>query len=187
MEHVALTQLWQPIVLSAFLVFVVSSIIHMVLKWHAPDYRSLANEDEVRAALRKGNPSAGEYVVPHCSDMKDMASPAMTQKYTEGPNAVLRILKTGVPNVPSSLAVWFGYSLVISLFVAYVASRTLAPGAEYMVVFRIASTLGFMSYVLGAIPESIWMGQPWKSTFKHGVDGLLYGLVTGGSFGWLWP
>jgi hypothetical protein len=89
--------------------------------------------------------------------------------------------------VPSSLAVWFGYSLVISLFVAYVASRTLAPGAEYMVVFRIASTLGFMSYVLGAIPESIWMGQPWKSTFKHGVDGLLYGLVTGGSFGWLWP
>ena len=187
MEHIALTQLWQPIVLAAFLVFLASSVIHMVLKWHAPDYKSLSNEDEVRAAIRKGNPVPGEYVLPHCSDMKEMGSPAMVQKYTEGPNAVIRIMKPGVPNMGSALSVWFGFTLVVSLFVAYIASRTLPAGSEYMVVFRITSAVGFIAYVLGAVPEAIWMGQPWRSTFKHGVDGLIYGLLTGGAFGWLWP
>ncbi|MDH4132202.1 MAG: hypothetical protein OEV95_10420, partial [Gemmatimonadota bacterium] len=115
---VSLMQLWGPIVLSAFLVFVASSVIHMVLKWHASDYRGLSNEDEVRAAIRKGSPAQGQYVLPYCSDMKEMSSAPMTQKYTEGPNAMLRIMKPGVPNMGSALGAWFGFNLVVSLFVA---------------------------------------------------------------------
>ena len=42
--------LWLPIVLSALLVFVVSAIIHMVLKYHNRDYKQLPNEVAVRAA-----------------------------------------------------------------------------------------------------------------------------------------
>lgn len=184
---VSLMQLWGPIVLSAFLVFVASSVIHMFLKWHASDYRGLSNEDEVRAAIRKGNPVQGQYVLPYCPDMKEMSSAPMTQKYTEGPNAMLRIMKPGVPNMGSALGAWFGFNLVVSLFVAYVATLALQPGADYMVVFRVTSAIGFIAYALGGIPESIWMGQPWSNAVKSAVDGLIFGLLTGGAFGWLWP
>ena len=56
--------LWLPILVSAVLVFVVSAIIHMVLKYHNSDYSPLSNEDAVRAAIRAGNPRPGLYVVP---------------------------------------------------------------------------------------------------------------------------
>jgi len=184
---VSLMQLWGPIVLSAFVVFIASSVIHMVLKWHASDYRGLANEDDVRAAIRKGNPAQGQYMLPYCSDMKAMSTPAMTQKYNEGPNAVLRVLKTGAPNMGSALGVWFGFNLVVSLFAAYIASRTLAAGAEYMTVFRITSAVGFTGYVLGGYQEAIWMGKSWSAAFKDTMDGLIYALLMGGCFGWLWP
>jgi hypothetical protein len=46
---------------------------------------------------------------------------------------------------------------------------------------------GFLAYGLGTIPESIWMGKPWKVTWKGVLDGLVYALVTAGTFGWLWP
>ena len=64
MAPVSFAQLWIPIILSAVCVFLASSLIHMVVKWHASDYRALSNEDEVRAAIRKGSPSPGQYVLP---------------------------------------------------------------------------------------------------------------------------
>ena len=39
----------------------------------------------------------------------------------------------------------------------------------------------------GAFPESIWKGQKWSITLKFVVDGVVYGIVTGVTFGWLWP
>ena len=52
-----LAQLWLPIVLSAVGVFVASSLIHMLFKWHNRDYRKLPNEDAVRAAINAGQPA----------------------------------------------------------------------------------------------------------------------------------
>jgi hypothetical protein len=40
-----LASLWLPILLAAVGVFVVSSLIHMLFKWHNRDYRKLPNED----------------------------------------------------------------------------------------------------------------------------------------------
>ena len=45
----SLADLWLPILVAAVLVFVVSSVIHMVLQYHKPDYRKLAKEEEVLA------------------------------------------------------------------------------------------------------------------------------------------
>ena len=44
--------LWLPILLSAVLVFVASSIIHMASPWHKSDYPKMPNEDGVMDALR---------------------------------------------------------------------------------------------------------------------------------------
>ena len=47
--------------------------------------------------------------------------------------------------------------------------------------------IGFLAYAAGQIPAAIWMGKPWAIAGKEVLDGLLYGLVTAGTFGWLWP
>src|SRR6266576_2451337 len=70
---VALTALWIPILLSAVIVFVASSIIHMVLPYHRSDYKKLPDEDKVTAALRSAGVTRGMYVFPYCTH-KEMKS-----------------------------------------------------------------------------------------------------------------
>src|SRR5438067_195398 len=99
----SLDQLWIPILLSAALVFVASSLIHMVFKWHNSDYHGFSNEDEVRAVIRKGNPAPGGYIVPYCADPKDMAKPEMVKKFEEGPNAFVSLMKPSKPSMTKPL------------------------------------------------------------------------------------
>ena len=72
---VSLTALWLPIVLSAIIVFVASSIIHMVLPYHRSDYQRLPDEDRVLAAIRTASVKPGMYHFPFCTH-KEMKSPA---------------------------------------------------------------------------------------------------------------
>jgi hypothetical protein len=46
---VSLVDLWLPILISAVLVFVASSVIHMLFGWHRSDFKQLASEDAVMA------------------------------------------------------------------------------------------------------------------------------------------
>lgn len=184
---VHLGSLWLPIIVSSILVFITSSIIHMVLKYHHRDYTKLPNEDAVRAAFRSGNPAPAQYIIPYCPGPKEMQTPEMIQKYTEGPVAVINLLRPGVPAMGKNLGQWFAFILVVSLIIAYVACRALPPGARYLEVFRIVGAVGFLAYAAGQFPAAIWMGKPWKIAWKEAFDGLVYGLVTAGSFGWLWP
>lgn len=184
---VSLLQLWLPILLSAVLVFLASSLIHMVFKWHNSDYRKLPNEDEVRAAIRKGDPAPGQYVMPYFGDMQAMQSPEAQQKYAEGPVAMLYLKASGCPNMGSALLAWFLFSVVISFAVAYLTSRTVAPGAHCLQVFRVAGTAAFLAYAGNAAQAAIWMGKPCRSAAKEILDGFIYGLVTAGAFAWLWP
>jgi hypothetical protein len=179
--------LWQPIVLSAVLVFILSAIIHMVLKYHNSDYTRLPNEDAVRAALRSGNPAPRQYIFPYAVDPKECATPEMQQKFVEGPVGVLYLKRPGPPTMGPALAQWFLFTLWVSLLVAYVAARAIPPGAEYLQVFCTVGAVTFLAYAAGVLPASIWMGKPWAVTAKEMFDGLLYALVTAGTFGWLWP
>ena len=187
MIHTSLLQLWLPILLSGVIVFVASSLIHMVVKWHASDYNALSNEDEVRAAIRKGAPAPGQYVLPYCSDHKDMGKPEMLAKYTEGPIGFLVINPNGPPAMGGALVKWFAFAVLVAFMAAYLASRTLAPGTHYLQVFRVVGAVTFLTYGFGSISNSIWMGKPWSSTIKDLADSLIYGLLSAGVFGWLWP
>ena len=184
---VSLGSLWLPILLSAVLVFLTSSIIHMVLKYHNRDYQRLPNEDAVRAAIRGGNPNPAQYIIPYCSEMKQMETPEMKQRYAEGPVAVLNVMRAGVPGMGRYLLQWFVFSLIVSFFVSYVAAHGVPAGARYLHVFRIVGATAFLAYAAGQVPAAIWMGKPWGVAWKEVFDGLLYGLVTAGTFGWLWP
>ncbi len=182
---VSLTALWLPIVLSAVGVFVASSIVHMVLKYHNSDYRKLPDEDKAADAIRGAAP--GYYSMPHCLDMKEMGSPEMMKKYKDGPIAFVTVAPNGPPNMGKLLGTWFVFCLVISVFVAYLTGRHLGAGADYMTVFRMASTVAFLGYGASEPVAAIWKAQPWGMTMKHVLDGLIYALVTAAIFAQLWP
>jgi hypothetical protein len=184
---VSLGELWLPILVSAVLVFLASAIIHMVLKYHNKDLKPLPNEEAVRTVIRAGNPTPAQYVIPYCSEMKDMERPEMQQKYAEGPVAVINLMQSGRPNMGKNLSQWFAFLLVVSFFIAYIASHAIPRGTPYLSVFRIVGAIGFLVYGAGLMHDSIWWGKPWKNTWKDVFDGLVYGLVTAGAFGWLWP
>ena len=184
---VPLAHLWLPIVVSAVLVFIASSIMHVVLKYHNADYRALPGEAEVRAVLNASRTGPGQYVVPYCADFKDMRTPEMTQKFAEGPVGLIILRSPGTMRMGPSLVRWFIYLLIVSFFIAYVASHVLAPGTPYLAVFRVVGAIGFLAYAAARAQGAIWRGEPWGATIRDMIDGLIFGLLTAGAFGWLWP
>jgi hypothetical protein len=185
MEFIA--DLWLPIVAAAVFVFIVSSIIHMVLPIHKKDFKKLPSEEAILEAMRSHSLSPGQYMFPHAECMKDMGSPDMIAKYNRGPAGTMVVIPAGTPAIGKSLIQWFLFSLTIGVFVAYVASRSLATYDPYLTVFRLTGTVAFLAYGLSSVPESIWKGVPWSVTARFIFDGLLYALVTAGAFAWLWP
>jgi hypothetical protein len=169
------------------IVFVASSIIHMVLGYHANDLRRLPREDEVREALGQFAIPPGDYGTPLAGSMADMKSPAFIEKMKKGPVVFMTVVPNGPPSMGRSLALWFLYSVVVGVFAAYIAGRALPPGARYLQVFRFAGCTAFLGYSLALAQNSIWYRKNWGVTLKSMFDGLLYGLLTAGTFGWLWP
>jgi hypothetical protein len=182
-----LMDLWLPILLSAVAVFVLSSLVHMVFKWHNPDYRPFANEDEVRAAIQKTNPAPGMYGLPHCLDMKQLRTPEFQKKFTDGPVGFVFLRARGLPGMGPQLGMWFVYTLAVGIFAAYLGSRFLPGGSTFAAVLRLTATVAFLTYSGGSVQNGIWMGKPWGSVAKEVLDGAIYGLATGAVFGLLWP
>ena len=54
-------------------------------------------------------------------------------------------------------------------------------------MFRFVGASAFLAYTVALWQNSIWLKRAWSSTLKHTFDGLVYALVTAGTFGWLWP
>ncbi len=184
---VTLADLWLPILLSAVLVFVVSSVIHMALQLHKADYQKLPGEPEVLGAMRAQGVAPGHYVFPCAGSMKDMASPDMIAKFRQGPVGFLIVRPAGSPAIGKSLVQWFLFSIAISVVVAYAAKLALARGDAFGEVFRVSGTAAILGYAFGHIQDSIWKGLSWSISLKFAFDGVLYGLVTGLAFAWLWP
>ncbi|MFN2317324.1 MAG: hypothetical protein ABR551_14440 [Gemmatimonadales bacterium] len=184
---VTLTSLWLSILLSAVLVFVVSSIVHMVLKYHQNDFRRFPDEEAVRRALGPLNIPAGDYALPYAGSMEAMKSPEYAAKLNEGPVLHATVMPNGPFAMGAQLGQWFLFSVLVSVFAGYIASRTLPVGTDYLTVFRITGTVAFAGYALGDMPQSIWYKRGWGATFRSMFDGLLYALVTAGVFGWRWP
>jgi hypothetical protein len=161
--------------------------MHMVLPIHKSDYRKLPEEDRVLDTLRAAGVTPGRtYHFPYCTH-KDMKSPEAVERFKRGPVGLLTVIPSGPPAMGKYLGQWFLYCLVIGVFVAYLTGRTLSSGTQYLEVFRVAGTTAFLGYAVAQIQDSIWKGQSWGVTLKHVFDGLIYGLLTAGTFGWLWP
>ena len=184
---ISMTELWLPILLSAVFVFIASSIIHMALPIHKGDFKNLPGEEKVLAEMRAQGLQPGSYGFPMCENMKDMGSPEMIAKCKLGPVGFMTVTPNGPCNMGKSLVFWFLYSLLIGVMVACAAGPNLRPGAAFANVFHLTALAAVLGYAVGGLPESIWKGQKWSITVKFVCDGVLYGIVTGLTFGWLWP
>jgi len=183
---VALASLWLPILLAAVVVFVASSVIHMVLPYHRNNYKKLPDEDKIRAALRALNLAPGLYHMPFCTH-KEMNTPEAKAKFAEGPVALMTVFPSGPVNMGKFLGQWFAFCVVVGIFVAYLAAHTVAAGTPYRAVFRVVGAAAFLAYGVGILSNGVWKGQPWSVVAKEVFDGLIYSLLTAGVFGWLWP
>jgi len=179
--------LWLPGLVSAVAVFVVSSILHMVLKYHRADYKKLADEDSVAGAIRQVGPGPGLYFIPYCAEFSQMKEPAFQKKFADGPVAMLTVMRNGPPNRAKSLAQWFLFSLLVSFVTAYVARHTLTFGEDGLKVLQVTGTIAFVAYGFGYFQDSIWKAIPWSNSLRAIIDAAIYALTTGLVFRWLWP
>lgn len=178
-----------PILVASIIVFVASSVIHMFTPFHKGDLKRIPKEDDVMAALRPFNLAPGDYAMPLPSSMAAMSSPEFKAKMDAGPVVLMTVRPIGMHkhNMTTNLAQWFVYSVGVSLVAGYIAGVALAPGADYLKVFQVAGCVAFSGYSMALMQASIWGGKNWGTTLRGMADGLLYGLLTGGTFGWLWP
>lgn len=176
-------ELWLPILVSAGVCFAVSALLWTALKYHYSDYKQAQDEESVRAALKGNKP--GYYLLPYCLDQAELKKPEVKQKYIDGPLAYITMLPNGVPPMGPKLIGMFIYFIVVGVLCAYFVSFAVAPDADYLAVFRVAATVAFIANSLALVPESVWFGRPWVMTLKSFVDAVIYGLLTGGVFGWL--
>jgi hypothetical protein len=172
---------WLPILVAGALTFVVGALIWMVMPWHKTDFRKTNDEEGVRAALKGQQP--GTYTVPHALTNADYQSEQMQQKFKDGPQAFIIVVPSGLPQMGPKLIKMFGINLAVAALCAYFL--VMAPTDNYMDTFRLTCTVSWTAYGMAYLQESVWFGRPWSHTVKSLVDALIYGLVTGGVFGWL--
>ena len=182
-----LAQLWLPILATAVLVFIASSLIHMLFKWHNADYKKLPNEDAVAAAIRAGSPTPGQYMLPYCTGMEGMKDESMQNKFRDGPVGMLTLRKNGPPGMGSSLTQWFILTLVVAAIAGAIALRIYGLQADPHRAGHLVGVISFLTYAGGSVQAGIWMGKPWRSVAKDLLDGLIYASISALTFQWLWP
>lgn len=185
MEQVSIISLWLPILLSAVVVFFAAFIAWMVLPHHRTDWAEVPEEDSLLATLRSLGLRRGQYVFPRAMTPEGSKEENARAMLEEGPIGSLLI--RDMPNMGKSLAFYFLYCLGVSFMVGYLGHAAIPAGVEYLHVFRVLGTIAFLAYSAAEIPAAIWFGHTWSSVWKSVIDGLVFGLLTGGVFGWLWP
>ena len=82
--------------------------------------------------------------------------PEFQEKLKQGPVLVMTVLPNGRMSMTSNLVQWFLYCVVVSFFAAYVASRALPGGTEYL--RRMMDRFGNVEWALAAYnagPEAV--------------------------------
>lgn len=184
--EVELLDLWLPILASTVVVFIASSIIWMALPHHKADMRVVPDEAVMDRALNELKLEPGGYYVPNCSDKEKFKTAEFKERWKSGPWAVITI-PSGAPSFPRNLTVTFVEFLVITIFVAYLASETLAAGTDYLEVFQVVGTAAVLGHVFGKIHHEFFGMKTVRHVAWCIADGVVYALLTAGIFGWLWP
>ena len=181
-------QLWLPIIVSTIVVFVVSALAWMVFPHHKADVKTLPDEKALMDHLEQANIPCGTYMWPGCGSGEDMKSPQFKARFEAGPWGSMNILARQ-PNFGLNLLLVFIFYVVVSIFVGYITSlaRPFGEAFTFMEIFRVAGATAVLGYCAGSIPNAIFFGKPCRFVLTDFIDNLVYALLTGAIFAWLWP
>jgi hypothetical protein len=176
-----------PIVVSAVFVFIALVIIHGMLGWHKGDMAAVPGEATIMETMRGLSVQPGDYRFPYSNSVEEMKGPEFTEKMRRGPVGIMTIRPSGDINMGKLFGLWFVYSLIIAVVAAYITGRTHGPGAAFLEVFRVSAVVTFCCYVVALWQDWIWWGKSTRAVMTGSFDGILFALITGATFGWLWP
>ena len=181
-----LKELWLPIVLSGVIVWVASFLIWMISPMHKGEWKPLPDENGFMGAMTEMGVQPGQYMFPCPTDRSDMNSPEFQEKVKRGPNGIITVWP-GPTNMGRNMFLCLVIYWIVSIFVAYLGWHCLQGSDPYLHKFRITGTAAVMAYCFASLPHDIWFGKPGKSMLTGLIDGVIYGLLTAGTFAWLWP
>jgi hypothetical protein len=144
-------------------------------------------ENKVMETLRGLNVQPGDYRFPFSNSTEEMKSPEFEEKMKQGPVGMMSIRPSGDINMGKLFGLWLVYSLIIAALAAYVTGLTHGLGAPSAEVFRVSGAVTFCCYVVALWQNWIWWGQGTRFTVTYSLDGIIYALITGATFAWLWP
>jgi len=181
-----LLPLWLPIVLSAAAVWFVAMIVWMALPHHKQDFIGLPDEDGFMDSIRTSGIKPGNYAFPDCRGRAKMQSEKVQKAWKEGPVGHLCVWPTPL-TMGGKLVGTFIVYLVVSILIAYLTRVALPGQAPFARVFQVAATAGILAYSFSHIPTALWWSSYKRTIVANVIDGILYGVITGAIFAWLWP
>lgn len=184
MEEISAISL--PILLSGIAVFVASFLAWVVIGHHNPDWNELPDEGATIDLLQKSGTKAGQYVFPMTRTKEQMADDNKQQRLESGPWGTVNVWARPA-SIPRNLLQSFVFYLTTSLFVGYLGTLALDPGAGFSRVFQVTGTAGILAYAFGGVPNAIWFGTHFRAALMDVIDGICFGLITGLIFASMWP
>lgn len=186
-----LADLWLPIVLSAVVVFVASSVLWMATPLHKGDYSVPPDEDDIQAAVKKHGFGPGMYYIPWCKGGHGNAAkdPAYQKRMEEGP-WVLLMVPQGKPSFGNTLGRWFVSQVILAVVIGYAAHAAISLAGhrpEYLRIFQVVGAIALLAHGGMAGHDTMWKGLSYRHTAVKLVDAVVYATLTAGCFAGFWP
>ncbi|MFO0873828.1 MAG: hypothetical protein U0575_07625 [Phycisphaerales bacterium] len=201
-----LTHLWLPILLSGVGVWIASAIAWMAIGHHKKDRDAIPGEQEFMATITRLNIRPGNYGFPdfcqHDNLPRAERMEALKALYDTHPQGLLRVWAP--TNMGANMLLTFLFYLVTSAVIASLGWAALphgspsvaipgagavAPAAPSMFwkVFQVLGTAGILAYCFATFPHDLWFQKKRRAMIMDWIDGIVFGLITGVVFAWLWP
>jgi len=180
-----ITDLWIPILVGTFALQFASTMAWMVLPHHFGDHATVPSEADLMDWVSDQEIPAGSYMFPYPETAAEMNSKEHQERYAKGPRGTLHVYSP--VSMPLNILKTLLYFFCTVGTIAYITHVACPPGAEtttFLRVFRIAGTIGVLTYASSGVLDRIWFVRRMWTTM---VDGVVFGLIVGIVFAVLWP
>lgn len=193
-----LTHLWLPILVSGVGVWIASALAWMAIGHHKKDRDAIANEQEFMDTISRMNIRPGNYGFPdfcqHDKLPRKERMQALKALYDKHPQGLLQVWAP--TNMGANMLFTFLFYLFTSTVIAYLGWAALPHGtvagagnesALCWKVFQVLGTAGVLAYCFASFPNDLWFQKKRRAMVMNCIDGIIFGLITGAIFAWLWP
>lgn len=179
-----LVTLWLPILVATVALWFLSFFSWVFLPHHFGDFKKLDSENDLMELVKQSNIAPGNYMFPCANSKQEQGSKEFQELYARGPRGTLNVYN--MPHMGSNMFQTILYFFVTALTIAYITNVACPPGVDetdFTKVFRVAGTIGVLTYASSGLLHRIWFkARKWTDM----LDGAAYGVVLGLIFASLW-